>query len=381
MKTRKLQKAGGYSCQEKSKGGFGLVLYCSDPVNVPIAVKLVKPGLEGKHNKRALSLLENEKRLLAFIKHPNIIALVNNVILPSPYSDMPHMTMEYCNSGTLTAYIADFENNPGRDINRFDIAKQLGSALNYLHDRHILHLDIKPDNVLLHTTKSQLIVHPEGMYNKSAPHDNIKPDSGQNGDNYTKFITYKLADFGTAQSADEPAKVCGTANYIVPNEYCSFTYYRDLYAYMCVLYFVINGVHYNDVKKGITPANTFKKTQSHAKPLTAKMFNISHSYSYFTELADLIARVPEQLSQSTQQITNQNNSNNRTKKKRRIPLDDGSIYNTVYSQISDFFDKHDKLQNRHQPFNVDLESTVLTSPDNANSQPSFSTTAKIPSLL
>ena len=86
--------------------------------------------------------LANEFRILASLRHPNIIS-----VLDYGFDQMgqPFYTMAYLeNAYALTEPVADLTNEE-----RIELLRQLLQAMVYLHHRGILHRDLKPANVLV----------------------------------------------------------------------------------------------------------------------------------------------------------------------------------------------------------------------------------------
>ena len=108
--------------------------------NVTVALKKIfirKPEKE-------MAALENEIRIMAGSSHPNII---NFYSCYQPKPDVLWISMAYMEGGKLTDLIGG--SNPGyNDEDVAYVAATLCDALNYLHERGLLHRDIKSDNVL-----------------------------------------------------------------------------------------------------------------------------------------------------------------------------------------------------------------------------------------
>jgi serine/threonine protein kinase len=83
-----------------------------------------------------------EAQTITSLKHPNIIRLFD-------FSDqqMPYLVMDYAPNGSLGTRHAAGEKVPLVTVVRY--VTQIANALQYAHGMHIIHRDIKPDNVLL----------------------------------------------------------------------------------------------------------------------------------------------------------------------------------------------------------------------------------------
>ena len=78
------------------------------------------------------------------LHHPNIVKVLeyfetNNTV---------YYAMEYVEGGNLDAYITQRNGLPEAECVKY--AKQIGSALSYMHEHKMLHLDLKPGNVTLY---------------------------------------------------------------------------------------------------------------------------------------------------------------------------------------------------------------------------------------
>lgn len=123
-------------------GGMGVVYAAFDPqLDRKVALKLVRPDLRyGKLEDRRAKLLQ-EAKTLAQLSHPNVVA-VHDI---GTFTDQVFMAMEFMAGGTL----ADWLHTP-RDwrlvLERF---LEAGEGLAAAHRQNIVHLDFKPENVLL----------------------------------------------------------------------------------------------------------------------------------------------------------------------------------------------------------------------------------------
>ena len=85
-----------------------------------------------------------EARSLSKLKHPGIVKVVETF----DANETSYYVMEYCSGGSLDALIVRRGGIPqGEALGLFG---QMASALAYMHSRRMLHLDLKPGNVMLH---------------------------------------------------------------------------------------------------------------------------------------------------------------------------------------------------------------------------------------
>ena len=89
-----------------------------------------------------------EAHLTARLDHPNIIKLFDMGI---DKFERPYFTMEFKRGQSLRKILASLKK--GNDSNDYSLAKRLNifvrvcEAISYAHSRHVLHLDLKPENI------------------------------------------------------------------------------------------------------------------------------------------------------------------------------------------------------------------------------------------
>src|SRR5215469_5192281 len=93
----------------------------------------------------------NEARTIASLKHPHIIQVLDFGI----EGDTPFLVMEYAPNGTLRHRYP--KGTPLPPDNIVSYIKQVASALQYAHDRKLIHRDVKPENMLLGTNDQILL--------------------------------------------------------------------------------------------------------------------------------------------------------------------------------------------------------------------------------
>jgi serine/threonine protein kinase len=82
-----------------------------------------------------------EAEVLASLDHPGLIRIYGGEF----ESERPYLTLELCEGGSLQSRL---RHGPLPPAEVLALAKSLGEALDYLHERGVLHRDLKPDNVL-----------------------------------------------------------------------------------------------------------------------------------------------------------------------------------------------------------------------------------------
>ena len=130
-------------------GQFGIAYECyskSDTFKTPRCVKEINKArfhhIDSDARHDILRTMQNEIAILKKVDHPNIVKLYD------VYEDRHklHLVMEFLPGGELFARICEKESFSEREAAK--ILKQILEALEHMHDKNILHLDLKPDNIL-----------------------------------------------------------------------------------------------------------------------------------------------------------------------------------------------------------------------------------------
>ncbi|KAF4569712.1 hypothetical protein EYR36_009510 [Pleurotus pulmonarius] len=112
---------------------------------VMVALKFLElpygPDVEAK----SVQYLHRETAVWRTLKHPNILALLGICSgLKYPMSTVPALVSPYCPLGSLGKFLM---NTPL--VHRLPLARQIASAVDYIHAQDIVHGDIKPENIMM----------------------------------------------------------------------------------------------------------------------------------------------------------------------------------------------------------------------------------------
>ncbi|MEY8437642.1 serine/threonine-protein kinase [Atopobiaceae bacterium 24-176] len=129
----------------RDTGGFGSVLVCWDVrLQRRVAVKCLPLDAE----EGAESVVDEalaEARASSFLTHPNIVT-VHDFAVDESYA---YIVMEYVDGVTLAELMARVEGGVLIWCEVAHVLKSVAAALAYAHDNGVLHLDIKPANVMI----------------------------------------------------------------------------------------------------------------------------------------------------------------------------------------------------------------------------------------
>jgi serine/threonine-protein kinase len=176
-----------------------------ETLNRPVAIKVLNPAFRA--DPTFPLRFRREARTVARLRHPNIVALYDY----GEQGGISYLVMELATGGTLDEQVR-------RLSTLADVVEKLvpvGEALQFAHDRGVIHRDVKPINVLIDEQGRPL-----------------------------------LADFGLARVADETLDVDladdvieGTAHYMPPEEVTGGDVDRraDIYAFGITTYQALTG--------------------------------------------------------------------------------------------------------------------------------------------
>lgn len=197
-----LQAHGLTALEELGNGGSSIV-YLAHWSQYPGETFVVKV-IENKPNH--VNTFENETSCLMYINHPNIIYMFKHFSV----AKYEYIIFEHCSLGSLHGYIT---NNGPLEFKQFVIlAKQILDAVLMCHKKGYVHLDIKPENILMKTE-----------------------------------LQLKLCDFGLAMKVEKEEKInlrAGSHLYLSPERLQPGSYdpfKADIWAIGVTLFFMASG--------------------------------------------------------------------------------------------------------------------------------------------
>ena len=124
-------------------GGLGEVWVAEQtaPVRRRVAMKFIR---DDRITKATLDRFENERRLLASFDHPNIARYYHD----GQHGERPWFAMEYVEGDAIDVYC---RRNSLTVEERIRLVQQVARAVQYAHDREVVHRDLKPQNILVST--------------------------------------------------------------------------------------------------------------------------------------------------------------------------------------------------------------------------------------
>ena len=126
-------------------GGMGRVFLAqqTEPIERTVALKVINKGVT--HTKAMRDRFGHEQQALAKLSHPNIAHIHE---AGTTEDDVPYFVMEYVDGERITSFCDERRYSIEQ---RLALFKQVCLAVNYAHQKRLLHLDLKPSNILVST--------------------------------------------------------------------------------------------------------------------------------------------------------------------------------------------------------------------------------------
>jgi WD40 repeat protein len=214
---------------ELGRGGMGVVYkarqLCPDRL---VALKMILAGKQAGEVDRLRFRTEIEA--IGRLQHPNIIQIYE----VGEHDGQPYFAMEFVGGGNLASRVACRPQPPRQAAHLVEI---LARAMHAVHQKALVHRDLKPDNVLL-------------RWDDQAPGPDAEPGSAPTPPDLDHCVP-KIMDFGLAKRVYEEAgptrtgRVMGTPNYMAPEQASGRRALvgpaADVYALGAILYECLTG--------------------------------------------------------------------------------------------------------------------------------------------
>ena len=206
---------GGYVILELvGIGGMGRV-YRAEQTNLgrTVAIKIIHPHLVGEENAAARFI--TEARAASRLNHPNSVGVID---FGKTQDGQLYLVMEYLRGRDLARVAYEEGPLPFRRI--VNVLRQVLAALSEAHHLGIIHRDLKPENIILEPMRT--------------------------GGDFVKVVDFGLAkmrESSTQPSITSPGIVCGTPEYMSPEQGRGDTIdaRSDLYAVGVIFFQLLTG--------------------------------------------------------------------------------------------------------------------------------------------
>ncbi|CAE8591904.1 unnamed protein product, partial [Polarella glacialis] len=208
--------------QQLGKGSFGTVFLVAHRTQLDrhnekwVRVCKMITKAKAKEAKTPESKVREEFAVLKQLDHPHVLRIFEDF----EDEDNFYLVMEQCRGGDLAEYVKHLEPMDARSY-EFWVAKVMQhtlSAIAYCHSKAVIHKDLKPENVMLSTTK----------------------------DTPVQDMHVVVVDFGLAEVFPSPTDrsdiVSGTPPYMAPEVWQgNFSKSCDVWSVGCMLFFLLSG--------------------------------------------------------------------------------------------------------------------------------------------
>src|SRR6266700_1260983 len=194
--------------REIGGGGFGNI-YLAEHVLIQHRVVVIKilRGVYLSSEEERQGFIQEAQILESLKEHPHILSILDLGI----EEGVPYLITTYAEQGSLRDHLKSRKNQPFSVPETLTIVQQVGEALQYAHQRHVVHRDMKPENILFNSKGEAL-----------------------------------LADFGISTVLStisvKHTEVMGTPAYMAPEQFRGeISKHSDQYALACITYELLCG--------------------------------------------------------------------------------------------------------------------------------------------
>jgi hypothetical protein len=152
------------------QGGFGVVYLAHDPqLDRKVALKVPRPGT--LNSERRVERFLGDAKTAAQLRHPNIVPVHDAGQADGQY----YIASAYIEGQTLADVLLDAEKGLQATW-AAQIVRALAEALAYAHQLHIVHRDVKPDNVMIDNAQRRPHLIDFGLAHRGGPDDDGRDD-------------------------------------------------------------------------------------------------------------------------------------------------------------------------------------------------------------
>jgi serine/threonine protein kinase/WD40 repeat protein len=208
-------------------GGMGVVYKARQPaLNRFVALKMVR-AIDAS-NQELLARFRSEARVVASLHHPHIVQVYDY----GEHEGLPYLTMELVECGSLATRL---DGTPWPPRAAAELVIKLAGAVQFAHERHVIHRDLKPGNVLVTSDAQELEVKITDFGLAKVFHDEVSSHT-------------KTGAFLGTPSYMAPEQASGRARDVGPG--------ADIYALGAILYELLTG---RPPFRGETPIETLRQ--------------------------------------------------------------------------------------------------------------------------
>jgi len=168
----KTLQLGKYSLDEPlGEGGFGVTFKATHrSLDQVVVIKTLKPlsqlppqAIASIDTEAVKRQFQDEARRLALCTHPHIVRVSDFFI----EDEMPFLVMDYVPGRTLDAVV--FPNHPLPEPLAVRYMRQVGEALQVIHEQGLLHRDVKPQNIIVREGTHDVVLIDFGIAREFTP--------------------------------------------------------------------------------------------------------------------------------------------------------------------------------------------------------------------
>lgn len=186
MLVGKTLQRGKYTIeQELGRGGFGITFKATHQyLGQPVVIKTLNESLQQDPEfVKFQRSFQDEARRLALCVHPNIVRVSDFFI----EDQLPYMVMDYIPGQTLDMVV--FPDSPLSEETAIHYIRQIGAALQVVHQNNLLHRDVKPQNIILRQGTQEVVLIDFGIAREFTP-GSTQTHTGMVSDGYAPIEQY-----------------------------------------------------------------------------------------------------------------------------------------------------------------------------------------------